>query len=209
MFSISLGNDMIGEGDNMGVVVPWCPPDAFEGVTADHLRKVQAAVSAGEWKESSQAKDWVGFAVATAMGLSAEKEAKADRARIGTLLRTWISTGALVVVEKRDPKKREDKKFVEVGEWAVDGVAPPAKGGAGQGGASRAPTVPRPTCPPLGQGGGAGGAGIEKQVGQNTSGAASRVARFPAGNPALRPLVDADEEDPAADFYDTDKRPRF
>jgi hypothetical protein len=122
------------EGDSVGVVTRWTPPDAFEGVTPEHLRRVQSAVDAGNWKESCQAKNWVGKAIADVMGLDADSNAKADRARINTLLRQWISNGALVVIEKRCPEKREDKKFVEVGQWAIDGTAPPTKGGAGQGG---------------------------------------------------------------------------
>lgn len=160
-------DDPFGEdGDSVGVVTRWSPPDAFEGVTADHLRRVQGAVQGGSWKESNQAKNWVGIAVANVMGLDPDREAKADRARINALLRQWIASGALIVVEKRCPEKREDKKFVEVGEWAVDGVAPPAKGGAGQGGDSGATGAPRPTPSPLGGGGGGAGAGEGKQAGR-------------------------------------------
>ena len=42
---------------------------------------------------------------------------KADIARVLALLQLWIKNGALVVVERKD-KKREPKKFVEVGKWA-------------------------------------------------------------------------------------------
>jgi len=34
------------------------------------------------------------------------------------MLQTWIGSGALRVVEHKD-KNREDKKFVEVDEWAT------------------------------------------------------------------------------------------
>jgi len=198
MFSVSLGNDPTGEthGDSIGVVVPWSPPDAFDGVTTNHLHRVQCAVDAGSWKESSQAKDWVGRAVASVMGLSAEKEDKADRARINALLRAWIGNGALRVVEKRDDGRREEKKFVEVGIWALDGGAQPARSGAEQGCAGWAPEAPRPTSPPIGGGGWASGAETSSQVGQNEGGAPDR---FPAGNPALKPI--ADDKDPAADAY--------
>ena len=159
------------EGDSVGVVTRWTPPDAFDGVTTDHLRQVQHAVAAGTWKESSQANNWVGIAVAEVMGLDADKNAKADRARINALLRQWIASGALRLVERRCPDKRENKKFVEVGEPALDGVAPPSKGRAGQGGVSGASRAPRPTPPPVGGGGGGAGAGEGNQVGR--------------GNPAL------------------------
>jgi hypothetical protein len=208
MFSVSLDNDpQGGGGDNMGVVVPWSPPDAFEGVTPDHLLRVQREIDGKQWRESSQSSDWVGRAVAGVIGLKADADAKADRARINSLLKTWIATGALVVVEAKD-EKRNIRRFVEVGTWAVQGLAPPAQGEAGQGRASEARNVPRPTSPPVGRGGVAGGAGSVSEVGQNQGEATSRPIRFPAGNPVLRPLADDDEDDPAADFYDA-PRTRF
>jgi hypothetical protein len=171
-------DDPFGEdGDSVGVVTRWTPPDAFENVTVEHLRAVQALVAGGSYKENHQAADWVGKAVADVLGISPDKDATADRAKINALLRTWFGTGALVVVERRDPEKREMKKYVEVGTPAEDG-APPPSGGAGHSGAGRAPTAPRPTCPPLGAGGGAGGAKTSTAVGQGT-------ADYVAGNPAL------------------------
>lgn len=166
------------EGDSVGVVTRWAPPDPFAGLSSDHLLRVQRRVSEGAWKESVQAKDWVGYAVADALGLDAAKGDRTDRARIGQLVRTWIGNGALVVVQRRDPIKREDKPFVEVGEWVDPASAPPTESGAVQGGASGASEAPRPTCPPMGARGGAPRAGQENKVG-----------RFPAGNPAFRPVL--------------------
>lgn len=166
------------DGDSVGVVTRWTPPDAFENVTVDHLRAVQTLVASGSYKENHQAADWVGKAVADVLGISADKSATADRAKINGLLRTWFGTGALIVVERRDPDKREMKKYVEVG-LPADDDAPPPSSGAGQGGASRAPTAPRPTCPPLGAGGGAGGVETLAAVGRG------RSSTYVAGNPAL------------------------
>lgn len=190
------------DGDSVGVVVPWTPPDPFDGVSVDHLYRVQVKVAEGEWKESSQASEWVGKAVADVFGLSADAKDKADRSRISALLRTWISNGALVVVERRDSVKRELKKFVEVGEWAIS--APPPSSGAGRGGASGAPTAPRPTCPPLGAGVGRGGAEASAQVGQKSGGAPARRVVFPANNSAFRPILAPGEslDDPVPGWGD-------
>lgn len=165
------------EGDSVGVVTRWTPPDAFENVTADHLRAVQTLVAGGAYKENHQAADWVGKAVAEVLGISADKDAAADRAKINALLRTWLGTGALVVVERRDPEKREMKKYVEVGAAAEVG-APPSLGGAGHSGASGAPRPPRPTSPPIRGGSGAGEAQAFAPVGRGTT-------NHVAGNPAL------------------------
>ncbi len=169
-------------GDNVGVVIRWTPPDAFEGLTADHLLRVQRHIDGGSWKENVQAKDWVGYAIADVLGMDAAKGDHTDRKRIGRLVRTWVNNGALKVAVRRDPDKRELKTFVEVGNWADQASAPLEQGGAvevGQGGAARAP---RPTSPPLGEVGGAGAARACVKVGQSRQGSG-----FVAGDPALGP----------------------
>ncbi|AYJ86893.1 recombinase RecA [Sphingomonas paeninsulae] len=146
MASVSLGNGINDDGDNMGVVVPWSPPDAFDGVTADHLYRVQCLVSEGTWRADVQASAWVGKPVAQIMGLSSEADVKADRARINMLLRTWIGTGALVKTEGKDSKSMS-RTFVEVGEWAVQGVPPTSQGVVRKGVEGEGPAIPHHTSP--------------------------------------------------------------
>ncbi len=118
MASVDLGNFDGEHSDNVGVVTQWTPPDAFAGVTTDHLRRVQSIVAGGEFRESNQAGNWVGFAVATVLGLRAEKHAKADRQRISNILREWLAYGALRVERRADPGKGRDVPYVVVGEVA-------------------------------------------------------------------------------------------
>ena len=82
---------------------------APDEVAASDLRAVQQAIAAGRWRESVQAKNWVGHAVAAVMKLDAE----ADKAKICALLKTWIESGALAVVEGED-EQRKKRRFVEV-----------------------------------------------------------------------------------------------
>ncbi len=193
MVSVSLGNGVNDDGDNMGVVIPWTAPDAFENVTADHLYRIQCMVDAAtDVRFDAQARDWVGKIVANVLNLSAESDAKTDRAKINTLLRTWFVNGALIKVEGKD-KKSNARTFVEVGEWALQGVAPTSAGGVGTGGEGREPARPHPTFPPIGEGVGKGGSKANREGGENGGGEASvsplsRVI-FPAGNPALRPIL--------------------
>lgn len=165
MLSVTLGNGDVDEGDNMGVVVPWSPPDAFDGVTADHLLQIQKMVDGADYRENSQASEWVGKAVAQVLGLSVDKDAKADRSKINSLLRQWFTSGALVSVKRKDGG-RDLRPYVEVGLWADQGVAP-EKGGARQSGASGAAYAPRPTSPPVGGVGAAGAAGEGKSGAAN------------------------------------------
>lgn len=139
-------------GDSVGVAEPWSPPDAFAGMTGDHLYRVQLALAEGEHREDYQSPAWAGVAVAGVLKL--DHTAKADRIRIRKLIETWVAEGALQVVERPD-RKRNMRRWIEVGRWANDTSAPPRNGEAGQGGAE--PSRKRPTTPPPPEGGGGWG----------------------------------------------------
>ena len=103
-----------GEGqepsDYVGVATLWTKPDVFHGLTTWHLYTVQQRLETGEWRESVQAKDWVGHLVADVADLSVET----DRERIKAILRTWFRNGALTTERRRD-RKGNDRRFVIVG----------------------------------------------------------------------------------------------
>jgi hypothetical protein len=107
----------IGNGDHVGVVTAWKWPDPLDQVTTTDLRAVQDVVGAGQWRDNTQAADWVGKAVAQVMKLDTDN--KKDKAKIVGLLKIWKSTGMLVVIQKPDAK-REMRPYVEVGTWAND-----------------------------------------------------------------------------------------
>ena len=111
--SVSLGNGGSGPADEVGVVTPWKWPNALDGLHVSDLRKVQDAVAAGEWAENVQSRDWVGYAVASTLGLNADE--KSGKGRIKAMLRTWIGNGALKVEQSRDPDKRRARPVVVVG----------------------------------------------------------------------------------------------
>lgn len=115
--SVDLGNGVNEQGDSVGVAEPWSPPDPFDGLTGNHLYRVQLAVSEGSWRADIRAADWVGNAVASALSL--DLDVKRDAARIKALLKTWVAEGALKVVERQN-EARQLKKFVEVGRWQND-----------------------------------------------------------------------------------------
>jgi hypothetical protein len=130
LISVSLGNGPDGgDGDSLPVVVPWSPPDAFDGVTLDHLRQVQTAIDEGDWRKDSQCGNWAGHAVAPIFGLDTER--KADKVRVSQLLNEWIKNGALNVEQRKD-ENRKPRPFLRVGTWADDPSAPPNPGVAKQ-----------------------------------------------------------------------------
>jgi hypothetical protein len=102
-------------GENVGVASRWEWPDPFANVSISDLQAVQKAVEGGRWRESAQAAEWVGRAVAQALGLDVERNG--DRSRIRAMLKTWIANGALIVVTGTDERRRQ-KSFVEVGRSA-------------------------------------------------------------------------------------------
>jgi hypothetical protein len=113
--SVDLGNGSLGPGfpggDSVGVVTTWDWPDPLAGVTGADFEKAAYAIRSGKWREHPQAKYWVGNAVANALGLSLQS--KKDRARVTGMIKVWIATGALVVVDGED-EKRMPRKFVEM-----------------------------------------------------------------------------------------------
>jgi hypothetical protein len=111
---VSLGNGdggLLDNGDSVGVVVRWKWPDPLDGITGADFDKAAAAIRAGRWKESIQAKDWVGRPIAKALGL--DLDSKVAKAKVKGLIQVWLKAGSLVVVEEKDDH-REIKNFVKV-----------------------------------------------------------------------------------------------
>lgn len=110
--SQSLDNgDGVVPADHVGVATLWQKPDVFHGLSASHLYQVQLRVAAGQWRDSVQAKDWVGNVVAQVAGLSVEK----DKARIKAILKAWKRNGALKV-ENLPDRNGDERPFVVVGD---------------------------------------------------------------------------------------------
>ena len=96
--SVALAN-----GDNVGVPTSWRFPNAFDDITAAHLRAAQKTVAAGgPWRENQQASDWVGKPIAKVLKLNPDK--KADKKKVCTLLKAWIENGAFVLVSSKNPQ---------------------------------------------------------------------------------------------------------
>jgi AAA domain len=113
--SVDLGNGPMGlPGDSVGVATRWDWPDLTAGMTAADYDKVVAVIKGGKWKENIQAKNWVGNAIAEALGLNV-KDAD-DKAKIKAALKMYLRAGTLVVVEQQDSERRQTKLFVEVPE---------------------------------------------------------------------------------------------
>src|SRR5207342_1656868 len=95
---VSLGNgtDLAPDGDSVGVVVAWKWPDPLDGLSGGDFEAAAAAIRAGRWRESNQAKDWVGRPIAKALAIDLDD--KAGKAKVNGLIKFWIKQGSLVVV---------------------------------------------------------------------------------------------------------------
>lgn len=109
-----LRNVMLPNGDHVGVVTRWTPPDAFAGVSIDHLKAVQKAISAGDFREDIRSREWAGTVVAEVLGI--DIQGPPGRARVKQMLGKWIDAGALRV-ERGKNDQRKQMTFIRVGEW--------------------------------------------------------------------------------------------
>jgi hypothetical protein len=112
--SVDLGNGPLGSpGDSVGVVTQWKWPDPLDGITGGDFEAVANVVRSAKWRESAQAKDWIGRAIAKALEIDLDD--KGGKAKAVGLVKYWIKCGSLIVVEGLDDK-RMPRKFVEVAE---------------------------------------------------------------------------------------------
>ncbi|HEX8444152.1 MAG TPA: AAA family ATPase [Allosphingosinicella sp.] len=122
--SVSLGNGIMGgEGDSLPVMLPWSPPDAFDGVTVAHLQEVQQRIGSGQYRKDPQSSDWVGLLIAEVLGLDVTDRKGSDAARVKRLQSRWEANKALLPVRGKDHKGNE-RVFLEAGEIALEGSTP-------------------------------------------------------------------------------------
>ena len=89
------------------------------GVTVGDLLAVQREIASADWMDSIRSGDkWAGHAVAKVMGLNIDQPKDKERAK--TCLRAWKGSGALIV-ERRKNANGDERSFLTVGEWALDG----------------------------------------------------------------------------------------
>lgn len=118
MKSVSLGNGGAIPDDQIGVATSWAWPNALDGLHVSDLAKVQDAIAAGEWAENVQASNWAGHAVADALGLTVAD--KADKARVKSLLRSWLNSGALKVDRRHSARDGRQKPMIIVGKRTLN-----------------------------------------------------------------------------------------
>ena len=116
LWSVTLPNGTADEdGDGVGVVTRWMPPDPFRvmGVTLDTLGAVRVeaerAFKAGtpyRVASTSKTDPWIGEAIGAEAGL--DPKTKEGKNKIQSILRAWMKSGALIEDgEWRDEGRRK------------------------------------------------------------------------------------------------------
>lgn len=110
----------IGNGEWIGVCVPYTLPDAFDGVSGKDAKAAQRIVADAHTdgeplRESSQSKNWVGVPIADMLGIDITE--KKGKAKVASILKTWIKTNVLAVERITNPRQAREVAVVVVGEW--------------------------------------------------------------------------------------------
>ena len=107
----------LANGDNIGVVTSWTPPDVFDGVSQRHLHEVQSRVAQkskepGGVRADIRANRWIGLIIMDVLELDRSDAGAKQRAK--KLFATWLANGAFITEDGKD-QKGNDREFVFVG----------------------------------------------------------------------------------------------
>lgn len=108
----NMSEDMTEPGDSVGVVTPWTP--AVQAAAEFHEKdRVLAVMADLEWREDVRAENWIGKAVAEAIGLNLEDAE--DKKSAKRIVASGVSEGWLRV-ERRQDQQRKVRAFILPGE---------------------------------------------------------------------------------------------
>jgi RecA-family ATPase len=110
----------IDNGEWIGVCIPYSLPDAFDGISGKDAKAVQRLVADAHTdgeplRESSQSPKWVGVPVADLLGIDITE--KKGRAKVSSIIKTWMRTNVLATEKVFDKKKGRETSVIIVGEW--------------------------------------------------------------------------------------------
>jgi RecA-family ATPase len=108
-------------GDYVQAVEAWQYPTGDESVSADDKRWLQNAVRTNpNYLASPQAKEnWIGDVLAERLDLNTED--KDDRARLNQILKRLFEQDVLAKDRRADPVTRQERVFVNAGDWVEAG----------------------------------------------------------------------------------------
>ena len=96
---------------------PWQWPDLFSGISLNKTKEVQKRVSEGQWRLDPRSENWVGNTISTVLDINPDDDG--GKKRLSKIIKQWVATDVLRVVEIEDNQRRP-RKFVEVGKWITE-----------------------------------------------------------------------------------------
>jgi hypothetical protein len=116
---IKLEVEHLPNGDAVACGTSWKPSDPFLGITTADMMRCRNVMQGAAYRLNSQAQDWVGYAIAEALGIDVTFDGDNDPkdvARLKEILRTWFKNKVLAK-EPREDKHRNKRDFVIPGPW--------------------------------------------------------------------------------------------
>jgi hypothetical protein len=114
--SVHLNNGPFGsEGDSVGYLDVWTPPDAFDGMTVEKIHNILNIIDKGvdddqQFLLGAQSKRWVGNAIVDNVLEKSKSDAK-------QIVKTWFTNGLLKVENYKNGATRKDEDGVFV-DWS-------------------------------------------------------------------------------------------
>ena len=120
--SITIDNgDEFNEGDSVGILTKWTPPDAFEGMTETIIKRIINEINAGaddvqRYSFNKNSNRWAGNAI-----IENALNKTPDIATV--IIKTWRASGLLFEDDYGNTKSRKDEKGVFVDLDKIPGEA--------------------------------------------------------------------------------------
>lgn len=112
------GRGLTKPQDFAPVVMQWKWPgaeDIVADLTPDQIKMIKVRVDSSEYKEGHRAKNWVGGAIAFALGMDMEDDG--TRRRVSAIYKALAKEGHLVKSEEKDHIRREAAVFIRSDEF--------------------------------------------------------------------------------------------
>lgn len=107
---IDIGNGVgLEEGDNVGALEPWTPPNPFQNITGRVANLILDELASGAFKEDRRARDNGDWAGCPVMRIAEKTEEQAAR-----ILKEWKKNGVLESFRDKDPTTRHQRVFLRV-----------------------------------------------------------------------------------------------
>lgn len=119
----------LGQGDSVGVPVPWTPPTCAPPSLNDEEYKTVMDIflkDGPHWKHSA-ANEWVGHAIAKALGIDVSDNI--EKKRVERLLEELCQQGVLEEYRPRDAARGKDRPALRLNKQGFEPIPPP--GGVG------------------------------------------------------------------------------